>query len=130
MTNKRKILYVEDMEKCYEKTKGAIGNHFDIDWKDNYTDAENSIIKDLHKYSAGIFDVNLSDNLQSTEGIELIKLARKEAEARNIHFPILCVSSNGKYKEISIENGADLFFWKKQFWKNGKNILEDLIGKA
>ncbi len=131
-----KVLYVEDIKECYEKTKSAIGKKFEIDWKTNYADAFISINKNLEQYSAGIFDINLGynsslpNNLQTTEGFDLIKRVHKERKNRNLHFPIICTSSNGNYKEKALKSGADLFLWKKEFWENGQKILEELIEKV
>lgn len=138
MENKKKILYIEDMEDCYKKTSEALGNDFDIDWKRGYSEAFNAINRYLGQYSAAIFDVNLEYNpnlpndKQTTQGLDLIKMTKREAERQEINMPILCVSSNGtRYEKLSMEAGADRFLWKKEFWKGrGKEVLEDLIAKV
>jgi len=132
MTNKRKILYIEDMEECYKKTSEALGKDFEIDWKKNYSEALSAINNNLKQYSAGVFDVNLEYikdlpmEKQSTEGLELITLAKE----KNIHFPIVCASKNPEYREPAIKNGADKFLCKKEFWEKGKEVLEELIKKV
>lgn len=137
MTNKMKILYIEDMEECYERTNEIFKKNFEIDWKKNYDDALNAIQGNFEQYFAGIFDVNLNYNpslpieMQSTEGFELIALAKKERERKNLSFPILCASSNIDYKEGALKRGADIFLCKKELWEGkGKEILEELIRKA
>lgn len=142
MTNKMKILYIEDMEECYEKTKEALGSEFDIDWRNNPFDAINAIIRHLPEYSAAIIDVNLSYNpnlpsdKQSADGLELIKIIKKESKRwskiQKTNIPVICASSNGtQYEKASYEAGADRFLWKKELWEGkGKEILEELIRKA
>lgn len=133
----KKILYVEDMKECYERTRETIGNNFEIDWKNNYSGAFDAITNNLMDYSAVIMDVNLNYkpdlplNEQTTEGLDLIKIIKKEAEKQKINIPILCASSNGElYKKLSIKAGADIFLWKKEFWEKGNKVLEDLIEKV
>jgi CheY-like chemotaxis protein len=138
MTNKRKILYVEDMKECYEKTNETLGKTFDIDWKNNYSEALNAITKNLGEYSAAVFDVNLDykpdlpDDKQTREGLDLIKILKKEAERQGISIPIICASVNGAlYEPLSIKAGADKFLWKKEFWEGkGKEALEELVKKV
>ncbi len=130
-----KILFVDDMKKCYEKTREALGSNFEIDWKDNLLEGIEAITKNFDQYSAGIFDVNLDydpnlpNNEQTAEGFELINLAKKERDKKGIFFPILCVSSHGEYKNLAFKNGADFFFYKREFWENKKEFLEYLIKK-
>lgn len=126
------------MKECYEKTIEALGEDFEISWRDNCFDAIKSITRNLREYSAAVIDVNLNynpnlpDDKQTTDGLELIKIVKKEAERQKINIPILCVSSNGtRYEGLSIQAGADRFLWKKEFWKGrGKEALEDLIAKV
>jgi hypothetical protein len=136
MTNKKKVLYIEDMKECYEKTSETLGKTFEIDWKNNYSDAFDAINKNLRDYSAAVFDVNLDynpnlpKNKQTREGLDLIKMTKKEAERQEIDLPIICASSNGElYGKLSIEAGAKIFLYKKEFWENGKEILEALVKK-
>jgi CheY-like chemotaxis protein len=138
MADKRKILYIEDMKECYKKTSEALGQDFEIDWKKNSPDAINAIVKNLKKYSAVVSDVNLyhnpnlPDNEQTTEGLNLIKIAKEEAERQGISIPIICVSKNGAlYEKLSLEAGARRFLYKKEFWEGkGKEVLEELIKKV
>jgi CheY-like chemotaxis protein len=133
----KKILYIEDMKSCYDKTSEALGKDFEIDWKQNYSSGIEALSKDLNQYSAGVFDVNLDYNpelpndQQTREGLELIKLAKQEREKKNLNFPIICASSNGTlYEKLAIQAGADIFLWKKEFWEGkGKKALEELIKK-
>jgi CheY-like chemotaxis protein len=137
MEKSYKILYLEDMKECYEKTEKALGNIFEISWRDNAFDAIKSITRNLRDYSAVIVDVNLNYNpnlpvnKQTTEGLELIKIIKKEFKRQGIEIPILCASSNGtQYKKASLEAGADIFIWKKELWEDkGKKVLEDLVKK-
>jgi len=134
----KKILYVEDWKECYEKTCKAMGKTFEIDWRKNYSEALNAITENLNDYSAAVFDINLDynpnlpDNEQTTEGLDLIKILKKEAKKQGISIPILCASSNGTlYEPLSLGAGADRFLWKKEFWEGkGKEVLEDLIKKV
>jgi CheY-like chemotaxis protein len=132
----KKILYVEDMKKCYEKTKETVGKEFEIDWRDNCFDAIKSITRNLKEYSAVIVDVNLNynpnlpSNKQTTDGLELIKIIKKEFKRQEINIPIICASSNGElYKKLALKAGADIFLWKKEFWEKGSKILEELVKK-
>ncbi len=137
MEKKRKILYIEDMKKCYENTCKAMGETFEIDWKNNYSDAFDAITRNIGEYSAAVFDVNLDynpnlpDNEQTAEGLNLIRMFKREAERQEINIPIICASGNGKlYEKLSLEAGANKFLWKKEFWEKGKGVLEDLIKKV
>ena len=138
MENKPKILYIEDMKECYEKTKEALGSEFDIVWRDNCFDAIKTITRYLKEYSAAIFDVNLTYNpelpqdRQTTEGLTLIKILKKECQRQGVNIPIICASSNGElYKHLSEQAGADKFLWKKELWEEkGKEILENLVKKV
>lgn len=133
----KKVLYVEDMKECYEKTEKALGDLFEIAWRDNCFDAIRSITRNLRDYSAVIVDVNLNynpnlpPNKQTTEGLELIKIVKKESKRQGINIPIICASSNGvAYEQLSLEAGADRFLWKKELWEGkGKKVLEDLLEK-
>lgn len=138
MANKRKILYIEDMKECYEKTNEALGETFEISWRDNCFDAIKSITRNLREYSAVILDINLNynpslpANKQTTEGLSLIRIVKKEAERQGVNIPILCATSNGtQYEKACLEAGADKFLWKKEFWEGkGKEVLEELIKKV
>jgi CheY-like chemotaxis protein len=136
MTNKRKILYIEDMKECYEKTNEALGKNFEIDWKSNYSDAMDAINGNLIDYSAVISDINLnydpnkSNNEQTREGLDFIEMIKKETERQGIDIPIICASRNGElYEKLSIEAGAKMFLWKKELWEKGKEVLEALVKK-
>jgi CheY-like chemotaxis protein len=137
MTKTHKILYVEDMKGCYERTKNALGNMFEIDWKTNFLDALNTIETNLTDYSAVISDINLKYNpdlplnKQTTEGLELIKIIKKESERQGVNIPIICATSNGtQYEKKSLEAGANICLWKKELWgEKGKTILEELVKK-
>jgi CheY-like chemotaxis protein len=136
MTNKRKILYIEDMEECYKKTSEALGKDFDIDWKKNYFDALKAITENITNYSAVITDINLdydknkSKDEQTREGLNLIGILKREEERQELDIPIICASSNGAlYQKSAIEAGADIFLWKRELWENGKEILEALVKK-
>lgn len=131
----KKILYVEDMEKCYLKTKEAFGEEYFIDWKKTEVEAFNAIndlVKNQLAYDAAIFDINLNQNpsiplnKQTSEGLGLIKRLREKSE----EILILCVSSNGKYKNQALKNGADAFFFKKEFWEEkGKRVLSEILNQ-
>jgi CheY-like chemotaxis protein len=136
MKNKRKILYIEDMEECYKKTKEAIGNDFEIDWKKNFYDALEAIDTHLADYAAVISDINLDykpdkpNSEQTRYGLYLIKIIKEEAQRQKIKIPVICASSNGVYREPSLEAGANSFLWKKELWEGkGKKTLDDLFEK-
>jgi CheY-like chemotaxis protein len=134
----KKILYIEDMKECYEKTKDSIGKDFEIDWKENPFDAIKAITRHLPEYSAAIVDVNLSYNpklpldKQSAEGLFLIGIIKQESKRQGVDIPIICASRNGElYKEPSINAGANAFLWKKELWEGkGKEVLEKLVKKV
>lgn len=138
MTDKRKILYIEDMPECYKKTEEALGNDFDIDWRKDGFSAIKAITSNLKDYSAAIFDVNLNynpnkpENEQSTEGLYLIRILKERCNRWGIKIPIICASSNGTaYEQFAIEAGADRFLWKKELWEGkGKEVLEELVKKV
>ena len=123
------------MKQCYENTSKALGNDFEIDWKTNYSEALKAINGNLEQYSVGIFDVNLDYNprlplnQQTTEGLDLIKLAKEKSKEKGMDFPIICASSNNSYRKSAMQNGADLFLLKKEFWNKGKSKLENIIKK-
>ncbi len=132
-----KILYVEDMKGCYEKTEKALGKVFEIAWRNNAFDAIKSITRNLREYSAVILDINLDYNpnlplnKQTTEGLELIKIVKKESERQGVNIPIICATSNGTgYEKKSLDAGANICLWKKELWgEKGKTILEELVKK-
>ena len=130
---RQKILYVDDMEECFNRTLEIFGNKYEIDWVDTPLEAIKTIKKDISQYSAAIFDVNLSydpskpDNEQTAEGLELIAMLRKEANKQGVYLPIFCVSSNNN-RESALERGANEFMWKKEFWfGKGKQKLEEYL---
>lgn len=135
MEKKLKMLYVEDMQKCYDKTAEVFGNSVEIDWRKSTLEAIDAIYSHPEKYDLAVFDVNLfynpnkPDQEQSKEGLALIWMLREELKerGRKPNLPIFCVSSDGENKPLSIENGATSFLWKKQFWENKKNPLENLV---
>jgi len=133
---KQRILYVEDMEDCFNNTLKAIGRQYELDWIKNSLDAIKVIKGDINQYSVAIFDVNLSydplkpNNEQTTEGLELIAMLREEVNKQGIDFPIFCVSSNNNRKN-ALEKGANEFMWKEEFWNGkGKQKLEEYLEKA
>ncbi|MFH1521598.1 MAG: hypothetical protein ABIF18_01435 [archaeon] len=132
---KPKILYVEDERECYKKTLELFGEDFDFDWRRFNGEVLPRIYnKELLKYSAGVFDVNLfyephlPYNEQTKDGLILIKLAKQEAEKNRIKFPILCISERNE-EEVALKAGADLFMFKKEFWDRGREVLGKLIKK-
>ncbi len=135
MEKKLKMLYVEDMQKCYDKTAEVFGDSVEIDWRKTTLEAINAIYSHPEGYDLAVFDVNLFYNPskpnqeQSKEGLALIWMLREELKERkaNPHLPIFCVSSDGENKVLSVENGATDFLWKKQFWEDKKNTLEKLV---
>ncbi|MFH1365688.1 MAG: hypothetical protein ABIH28_03830 [archaeon] len=138
MEKKLKMLYVEDMQKCYDKTAEVFRNSVEIDWRKSTLEAIDAIYSHPEKYDFAVFDVNLfynpnkTDKEQSKEGLALIWMLREELKARGINsnLPIFCVSSDGENKPLSIENGATAFLWKKQFWEDKKNTLENLVAQT
>lgn len=129
---KLKVLYIEDMEKCFDNTQRALGNEYEIDWKKNVLDAIEAIKGDISQYDAAIFDVNLlydsskPDSEQTKEGLNLIKILREKV----INLPIFCVSSQNN-KKSALEQGVDEFMWKKEFWDGkGKQKLDEYLKKS
>lgn len=130
---KQRILFVDDMERCFDKTLEVFGDKYEFDWRNTPLDAIKAIKEDISQYSAAIFDVNLSydpskpDTEQTTEGLRLIKVLRRKAEATGIYLPIFCISSQN-YKANALERGANEFIWKKEFWSGkGKQKLEEYL---
>lgn len=130
---KQRILYVEDMEECFDITSNALGGEYELDWRKDPLEAIKAIQENISQYSAAIFDVNLSydsskpDNEQTAEGLDLIKALREKVEATGICLPIFCVSSNNN-RESALERGANEFMWKKEFWSGkGKQKLEEYL---
>ena len=127
---KKKILYIEDMEECYEKTQQILSKKYDIDWKKNFLEGIKAIREeDVGQYCAAIFDVNLNydhskpNNEQTEEGLYLMRILREKSN----ELPILCVSSENN-KEAALRNGADIFMFKKEFWSGkGKEKLEEIL---
>ena len=124
----KRILYVEDMYKCFEKTKSILGDSYSIDWRKDFRQGLEAL-SNIDKYCGGVFDVNLNydpekpNGEQTKEGLSLIKLVR---ERGGEDFPIICVSSMNNEQE-ALECGANLFMFKKEFWSGGKKILDNLI---
>ena len=130
---KQRILYVEDMEECFDITSNALGGEYELDWRKDPLEAIKAIQENISQYAAAIFDVNLiydplkPDTEQTTEGLRLIKALRRKVEAIEIYLPIFCVSSNNNRKG-ALEKGADEFMWKKEFWSGkGKQKLEEYL---
>ncbi len=131
---KKKILYIEDMPKCYEKTKEILGEKYNLDWRKTSDEAIDAIKNHLKDYDVIISDVNLTyipgiPNFDQTkEGLSLIKLAREECKKNKHKIPIFCVSSNGTNKKPSLKNGANIFMWKKSFWEGkGEKYLDKIL---
>ena len=126
---KKKILYVEDMEKCYENTCQTLKG-YDLDWRKNFLEGINAIEEEyVGQYCAAIFDVNLDynplkpNNKQTKEGLYLMRKLRKKSN----NLLILCVSSENN-KENALRNGADIFMFKKEFWSGkGRQKLEEIL---
>lgn len=118
----RKILYVEDMEECFERTKKILGETFELDWKKGYIETIKAIYGN-NFYNIAIIDVNLGwGDSNSKEGLELIPHIKTGKEG----IPIIVYSINN-YKEEALEKKADLFIFKKEFWEKGKQVLEELL---
>jgi len=127
---KRRILYIEDMSKCFRNTQRALGEEYSLDWKRDSSDAIKAI-ENINQYDAAIIDINLNynplkpNNEQIKEGLNLIKILREKAKGVNL--PIFCVSSENN-KEAALNSGADVFMWKKEFWSGkGKEELEKIL---
>jgi len=126
---KPRILYVEDMRKCYELTQKVFGDDYDINWKRTPWTATRVIMDGLIDYCVGVFDVNLQydsskpDDKQTREGLWLIGLAREI----NPKIPLLCVSSQN-HSDDALSKGADGFVWKREFWRGkGREEIERLL---
>ena len=124
----KKILYVEDMIKCYEKTLEILGNDYNLDWRKDFISGLKAMTEP-ETYYAGIFDVNLnydplkSSEQQTKEGLKLIKIVKL---VKGLDFPVICISAMDNRKE-ALEQGADLFMWKKEFWEKGKKTLDEIL---
>jgi CheY-like chemotaxis protein len=131
----RKVLYIEDMEKCQELTRQALADSYEVVSVRTPEEATSEIILNIDKYKALISDVNLvydpskPDNEQTKEGLELIALARKESKRRGIEkLPIFCISSDGSHRKPSLKAGANIFMWKKPFWNGkGREYLDKIL---
>ena len=127
---KKKILYIEDMLKCYEKTKESLGEEYNLDWRKNFLEGIKAIREEyVGQYCAAIFDVNLDydpskpNNKQTKEGLYLMRMLRKKSN----NLLILCVSSENN-KESALRNGANIFMFKKEFWsEKGRQKLEEIL---
>jgi len=131
---KKKILYIEDMEKCHNLTRQALGDEYKITSVYTPEEAEIEIKTNLKQYDAVISDVNLvydpskPNNEQTKEGLELIAMAREESKLRQKKLPIFCISSDGSHRKSSLKNGANVFMWKKAFWSGkGKKYLNKIL---
>lgn len=111
---KNRILYIEDMKRCYHLTKESLSPKSELRWIRKITPAFDKIEKYLTSYDKVIVDVNLDiSNPETEEGLEIIKRLRKMSK----DLSIICVSSEDKKIE-SLQSGANEFIFKKQFWKN------------
>jgi CheY-like chemotaxis protein len=127
------ILYVEDMKECFEKTREILGKEYSLDWRWTPFIASKAI-EFIEKYDLAIFDVNLfydpkkSNHEQTKEGLELISMAKKEAERKGIDIPIICVSSDDHEQE-ALAMGATLFMYKEKFLDSGAKTIDDILRK-
>ncbi|MFZ5955547.1 MAG: hypothetical protein ACOYT4_03905 [Nanoarchaeota archaeon] len=126
---KIKILYIEDMKECYEKTLAILKDKCEIDWKKTPLEAIWAIFDNrLKEYDLAIFDVNLTYDARRKieelprEGLELIAMAKKRLKELKSDLRILCVSK-GNYKEEALKKGANAYYWKREFWE-GKGLEE------
>jgi CheY-like chemotaxis protein len=126
----KRILYIEDMQACYDKTIAALGPEYDLDWRKNLPEAMQAL-KNIKAYNAVVLDGNLDyndslpDDAQSVEGLEIIREIRR----RGSNIPIIFASCNGTSIPRALKEGANFVMWKKEFWNGkGKAKLEGLLG--
>jgi DNA-binding response OmpR family regulator len=121
----KKILYVEDMKECFERTRNSLGRGYSVDWRETLEEGAKALCE--NEYSAVLIDINLyydpskPSEEQTKEGLKLVELAREISDT-----PIICISARNN-REESLRSGADLFMFKKEFWRNGKETLEGLL---
>jgi len=138
MKNKPRVLYIEDMPRCYDAVQNALGMDYELDWKKTPLEAREAIKHELGTYVAVILDINLvydpnkQDGEQTKEGLPLIKLIRKEAlRGRNIDdkLPILVATTEKTIRKIALRNGANIVLpYKKALWDGkGKFYLEKML---
>ena len=109
-----RILYIEDMKKCYELTKEVLGNDVNIRWVKKITYEFDKIISHLETYDSVIVDANLNDSIPETEeGIDIIRKLRETSS----DIEIICISIVDKRKK-ALDAGANYFMFKRQFWEN------------
>jgi len=131
--SKRRILYVDDMPVCEKKRRKTLnGAYYYLDWRRTEKEGR-AALEDLSQYDAVIFDVNLNydsskpDEEQTTEGLGLIKLARRKSRRDEGELLIFCIST-GNYGGEAMKAGADVFMWKWEFFSGkGKENLDGLL---
>ena len=102
MTNKPKLLILEDHELEYDLIDITINETFEVEWAKNYEELE-EIISD--KFSVMVVDVSI--NHSDKKGYEMIDELRRKL--RITKTPIIIYSANQNIKEIEDEQG-DIFF--------------------
>src|SRR3989338_6169007 len=111
----KRILYIEDMRECYDKTVAALGHEYDLDWRKNLLEAMQAL-GHIKVYNAVVCDGNLTyddslpDDVQSVEGLEIIREIRR----RGSNIPIVFASCTRTSIERALKLGANFSMFKKQ----------------
>lgn len=120
LSNRMKILFVDDMPICCRIFMTGLSGKHSMYWADNVPEALDQIKK--NKYDLVITDWHLGDSFPN--GGSNVILA---AYAWNI--PVISISSENKKYE-ALEDGANRFVFKRQFWSNIEGIIEEELQNA
>ena len=119
MTDKPKLLILEDNEMEYDLIEISLNETFEIEWARNYEQLEN-VISD--QFSVMVVDVSI--NHSDKKGYEMIDELRRKL--RITKTPIIIYSANQNIKEIEDEQG-DIFF---RYVDKGEKTMGEVLLKT
>ena len=119
MTNKPKLLILEDNVMEYDLIEISLSETFEIEWARNYEQLEN-VISD--QFLVMVVDVSI--NHSDKKGYEMIDELRRKL--RITKTPIIIYSANQNIKEIEDEQG-DIFF---RYVDKGEKTMGEVLLKT
>ena len=119
MTDKPKLLILEDNEMEYDLIENSLNETFEIEWARNYEGLEN-VISD--QFSVMVVDVSIKNS--DKKGYEMIDELRRKL--RITKTPIIIYSANQNIKDIEDEQG-DIFF---RYVDKGEKTMGDVLLKT
>lgn len=121
----RKVLIVDDSESIRTYLKNEFEkNHFDVEEAINGNDGITKVIGN------GPFDIIISDlNMPECDGIEFLKLVRKEVNSRFTPFIIVTTENQTEKKEVARLNGATGWIVKPFLIDNFIKVVKKIVQK-